>query len=308
MLSLVVPVYNEAEGIQIFHAELKKVADGLGMPVEFIYVNDGSRDNSFALLKSISQSDNRVKAVSLSRNFGHQIALTAGLDRAKGDAVVMLDADLEHPPQLIPELIKKWKEGYDVVYTIRHYPEDIGFFKRITSKIFYFFFKKVSSTPIEENTADFRLLSRRAADSLKSIREQYRFIRGLVKWIGFNQVSVPYTAQHRRNGQTKYTIPKMFRLAMDGVTSFSITPLYISTLVGFFVSGFSFMYALVVLYFRLFTDKTVQGWSAIMLVCLFLGGLQLICLGIIGEYIGKIYQELKHRPLYLIQETVGFES
>lgn len=305
-LSIVVPVYNEKENLEHLYERLKTVLAPLGHSYELIFVDDGSSDSTLDVLKSFQKQDGNVRILSFSRNFGHQIALTAGLDYASGKAVISLDADLQHPPELIPELVKRWKDGYDVVYTVRMDSGDTSWFKRITSKVFYRLMNFFSHTHIPEGGADFRLLNRRAVDTLKNIRERNRMLRGLVGWIGFNQIALPYQAAPRRGGAPKYSLLRMARLAMDGLTSFSSAPLYLATIFGFIVSIFSFLYAAYVLYARFFTDMTVPGWTSLVVVVLFLGGVQLICLGIMGEYIGKIYSEMKNRPLYLVRESIGF--
>jgi dolichol-phosphate mannosyltransferase len=306
MISFIVPVYNEAESIEELYTRLTTVLRGESIPYELLFVDDGSRDASVSVLKKIRSQDSSVKILSFSRNFGHQVALTAGLDHVTGDAVIMMDADLQHPPELIPKMIRLWKdEGYDVVYTVRDYERSATFFKRITSAVFYRFINAFSQTSIPANAADFRLLSRSAADSLRQLRERGRFMRGLVSWIGFRQASVPYTAGARSKGETKYSLRRMLRFGMDGLVSFSTVPLSLSTLLGFIVSLFSFAYGALTVYWKYFTDQVVQGWATIVVLVLFLGGIQLLCLGIMGEYLGKIYEELKQRPLYIVKERVG---
>lgn len=304
-LSVVVPVYNEAENLEALLKALGPILEAETASWECVFVDDGSTDASLEILRRMRARDPRVRFVSLSRNFGHQVALTAGMDHARGKAVLSMDADLQHPPELIPEMIRRWREGNDVVYSVRRYGDGAGFLKRVTSGFFYWLIRKVSRVDIHPDAADFRLLSRRAADSLISLRERDRFLRGLVSWIGFRQIAVPYVARARHGGRTKYSLLRMARLAEDGLISFSSAPLYLATFLGFTVSICSFLYMLVILYWRLFTNLTVQGWTSLIVIVLFLGGVQLVCVGIVGEYVGKIYNEIKRRPLYLIKEKEG---
>jgi len=305
LISFIIPVYNESQGLDNLYNQLTDVLKKSNILYEIIFVDDGSQDNSVDVIKTFHKSNSHIKLLSLSRNFGHQIALSAGIDHASGDAIIMMDADLQHPPDVIPMLIDKWKEGYDVVYTIREYSSPIGWIKRITSRLFYAIIQKLSKTPIHANAADFRLINRRAANSLKQFRERHRFLRGLVSWIGFKQVGIPYQARTRITGRTKYTFKNMLNFAFEGLTSFSTIPLYLSIFLGVLVSFFSFCYALVVLYWNIFTDKTIQGWSSIIVLILFLGGVQLICIGIMGDYLGRMYDEIKMRPLYLVKDKLG---
>lgn len=307
-ISVVIPVFNEAGNIERLYARLESVMNDIGMSREYIFVDDGSIDGSLAILKELNKKDQRVKVVSFSRNFGHQIALTAGLDHSIGKATICMDADLQHPPELIPTLVDYWKKGYDVVYTVRTETQKATFLKTLTSKFFYWAINKIAHTNIPENAADFRLISRRAVDVLKNIKERDRFLRGLVCWIGFNQIAVPYVAQPRLHGKSKYSFIRMLRFALDGMTSFSSAPLYAATFLGLVVSLLSFFYGVFVLYARLFTDRSVPGWTSIITLILFLGGVQLVCVGIMGEYVGRIFNEVKRRPLYLIRESKGFAN
>jgi polyisoprenyl-phosphate glycosyltransferase len=301
LLSIVVPVYNEAEGIEQFYARTKRVAESIsGLDHEIIFVDDGSRDTSFAQLAAFARADERVMVVKFSRNFGHQIAITAGLDYASGDCVVIIDSDLQDPPEVIPGMVAKWKEGYDVVYGVRSAREGEGAMKLLTASLFYRVLQRLTNIDIPMDVGDFRLLSRRAADQLRGMRETDRFIRGLVSWVGFRQIGLEYVREPRVAGETKYPYGKMIKFALDGVTSFSTTPLRAATLLGYATSFVAFAYLLTV-FVQKWMGVTVSGWATIMVGMLFLGGVQLICLGIIGEYIGRIFTEIKGRPLYVVE-------
>lgn len=308
MISIAVPIYNEEKNIHEFYKRLNSVMEDIQNLYEIIFVDDGSSDASFEIISEICAVDKKVKIIQLSRNFGHQIALTAGIDYACGDAVIMMDADLQHPPELIPELIKKWKEGYDIVYTIREESKDYRWFKKFTSRFFYTLLNKVSKIDIPEGVADFRLLSRPVVESLKNFKERNRFIRGLISWIGYKKIAIPYIAEKRFAGKSKYSFDKMLRFAISGITSFSSVPLYISVILGFIIAGFSFACALQAIYAKFFTNKTVPGWTSILVSVLFLGGIQLIAIGILGEYLAKVYDEVKQRPLYIVERTKGFNE
>jgi dolichol-phosphate mannosyltransferase len=279
-----------------------------GDTYELIFVNDGSVDNSLVLLKRMAAEDPNIKVVSLSRNFGHQAAITCGLNYSRGDAVIVMDADLQDPPEFIPELIKKWREGYDVVYAVREQRQGDSLFKRATAALFYRVIRKLARLEIPADTGDFRLLSRRAVEALKATRERSRFVRGLVSWIGYRQTGVRFVRQERVAGQTKYPFRKMLKFAIDGITSFSFFPLQMATYFGFAISGLSFVYITYAVLQKLLTDRPVVGWTSVIVAILFVGGVQLITLGVIGEYIGRIYEEVKQRPLYLVDETLDFES
>jgi dolichol-phosphate mannosyltransferase len=279
-----------------------------GHPYELIFVNDGSVDNSPGLLKKLAAEDPNVKVVNLSRNFGHQTAITCGLHYSRGDAVVVMDADLQDPPELIPELIKKWREGYDVVYAVREQRQGDSLFKRATAALFYRLIRKLSRLEIPADTGDFRLLSRRAVEALQSTKERNRFVRGLVSWIGYRQTGVRFVREERAAGKTKYPFRKMLKFAIDGITAFSFLPLQLATYFGFLISGLSFLYIVYAVLQKLLTDRPVIGWTSVITAILFIGGVQLIMLGVIGEYIGRIYEEVKQRPLYLVDQTFGFES
>jgi glycosyltransferase involved in cell wall biosynthesis len=308
LYSIVVPVYNEEEVLPTFYQRLTHVMDGLGEPFEMIFVNDGSRDTSPVLLRELRAKDERVKYVSLSRNFGHQVAISAGLDHSSGVAVVVLDADLQDPPEVIPRLIQKWWEGFDIVIAVRESRSGESLFKRATAAMFYRLLRYVTATEIPLDAGDFRLMSRRAVEALKSLPERSRFMRGLTSWIGFRQASVRFVREARHAGETKYPLRKMLGFALTGITAFSFVPLQLATYLGFAVSMLSLLYMIYAIGARLFTTHVVLGWTSVIVAVLFIGGIQLISLGILGEYIGRIYEEVKRRPLYLVEEAVGFES
>ncbi|MFB0527749.1 MAG: glycosyltransferase family 2 protein [bacterium] len=302
--SVVVPVYNEKEVLSELYKRMTSVMDKLGEPYEIVFVNDGSNDGSLELMKTLYSQDSRVKIINFSRNFGHQIAITAGLDYASGEAVITIDADLQDPPEVIPSLIDKWKEGFDVAYGIREKRAGESFFKLSTASVFYRFLGKITDTNIPADTGDFRLMSRKVVDSLKNIRERNRFVRGLVSWVGYRQIGVNYKREKRFAGRTKYPLRKMLKFAIDGISSFSFLPLRIASYGGFVISGLGLIYAVYAIFIKLFTTKAVPGWASLMVAILFLGGVQLIAIGIIGEYIARIGQETKQRPLYIIKEII----
>lgn len=301
MISIVIPAYNESGNIETITEKLKDELKGKE-EFEIIFVDDGSTDQTLAEIKTIMKTEKFVEVISFSRNFGHQKALKAGLDHAKGDCVISMDADLQHPPEVLHKLIDKWREGYDVVYTIREDTQDIGFVKRITSRCFYKIINFISDVDIPFGAADFRLLDRKVVNELKQFKEKWLFIRGIVSWLGFKQVGIEYRVQPRHAGNSKYSILKMIAFAIQGITSFSILPLRISTILGVLFSFGSFLYALYALYIKFFTNEFIQGWTSILISVLFLGGIQLICIGMIGEYLGKMFIETKERPNYVITE------
>ncbi|HEY9897910.1 MAG TPA: glycosyltransferase family 2 protein [Pantanalinema sp.] len=308
LISVVIPIFNEEAIIPELHRRLTAAMEGMPEDYELVFVNDGSRDRSVELLRELATRDVHSRLVNLSRNFGHQIAITAGMDHAQGDAVVIIDADLQDPPEVIAELAAKWREGYDVVYAVREQRQGESLFKRVTAAGFYRLISKITNVDIPVDTGDFRLMSRTAVEGLKRVREKNRFVRGLVAWLGFKQTGVKFVRHERFAGETKYPLKKMLKFAFDGITSFSFLPLQLATYMGFIVSGASFLGILYVVYLRFFTQATIVGWASLMAVLLFLGGVQLITIGIIGEYIGRIYEEVKGRPLYLTQEVLGFKS
>lgn len=300
LLSVVVPVYNEKDGLQEFYDRTKRVLLGMaGLEHEIIFVDDGSSDASADIIAQFVRQDVRVRLLKLSRNFGHQIAITAGIDAARGDAVVVIDADLQDPPEVIVRFIEKWQEGYDVVYGMRETRDGETVLKVWTASIFYRILKSLVSLDIPVDVGDFRLMSRRVVEHLKAMQERDRFVRGLVSWIGFRQIGLLYRREKRYAGETKYPYRKMIRFALDGITSFSSIPLKMATIMGYLTSLIAFAYACSVIVQK-FMGYTVQGWATIMVGLLFLGGVQLICLGILGEYIGRIFNETKGRPLYIV--------
>jgi polyisoprenyl-phosphate glycosyltransferase len=308
LVTIVIPVYNEAEVLPTLYDRLTRVLEGLVESYEIIFVNDGSQDDSALFLRDFQARDARVKFLNFSRNFGHQIAITAGLDYSSGQAVVVMDADLQDPPEVIPQLIEQWRKGYDIVFAVRAKRQGEGFFKRATAAIFYRLFRCMTATEIPLDAGDFRLMSQRAVEALQSIRERNRFIRGLAGWIGFRQTSVTYVRDVRQAGETKYPLKKMLRFALNGLLSFSVVPLQLASYLGFLISSIGFFYIVYAIGLKLFTDQVVLGWTSVMVAVLFLGGVQLVSLGIIGEYIGRIYEEVKQRPLYVVDEAKGFEQ
>jgi dolichol-phosphate mannosyltransferase len=299
-------MYNEEEVVYESYKRLKGVMDSLNEPYELIFVNDGSRDATPVIVHRICEADPTVHLIDFARNFGHQTAITAGMDYASGDAVIVIDADLQDPPEVIPEMIAKWREGYDVVYGKRAERKGETFFKRFTSAAFYRVLRALTDVDIPVDTGDFRLIDRKVCDALKLIKERNRYVRGLISWLGFRQTGVEYVRDKRFAGETKYPLKKMLRFAFDAITSFSFKPLKLSSYVGVTISLGGFAYLMVVLYLKLFTDTTVTGWASMMAVSLFFNGVVLMMLGIIGEYIGRIYDEAKGRPLYLVRETLNF--
>lgn len=304
--SIVVPVYNEELVAKESYKRLKQVMDSTQEEYELIFVNDGSRDKTEEIISEICKQDKNVRLINFSRNFGHQTAITAGMDYSSGQAVVVIDADLQDPPEVILDMIAKWKEGYDVVYGQRLKRKGETFFKKVTAKMFYRLLAAMTSVDIPVDTGDFRLIDRKVCDVMSSLTEKNRYVRGLVSWVGFRQTAVTYVRDERFAGETKYPLKKMLKFAMDGITTFSYKPLKISTYIGFLVSALSFVYLIVVLCLRLFTDTTVTGWASTLAVSLMFNGVILMMLGIIGEYIGRIYDETKNRPLYIVREKKGF--
>ncbi len=307
-LSVVVPMYNEEEVIEVTYGRLRSVLDRLGETYEIVFVNDGSRDRTADIVRSLCAEDRRVKLVEFSRNFGHQIAVTAGMDHASGRTVVLIDADLQDPPELIADMVAKWREGYDVVYGRRIERKGESLFKKMTAAAFYRLLRSMTSVNIPVDTGDFRLMDRKVCDALTSMRERSRFIRGMVSWAGFKQTSVDYVRDERFAGETKYPLRKMIRLSLDAMTSFSTKPLKIASVLGFVLSAVGFVYLFVVLYQRLFTDTTQQGWTSMIAISLLFHGITLMLLGVLGEYIGRTYEEAKGRPLYLVAEAVNFKD
>jgi glycosyltransferase involved in cell wall biosynthesis len=302
-ISVVIPIYNEEANIGALHERLRGVLEGMTASYEMIFVNDGSRDNSLRLLLLLAERDPHVRYIDLSRNFGHQIAVTAGLDRAAGDAVVIIDADLQDPPELLPSLYAKMREGYEVVYAKRRSRQGESAAKKFTARLFYRLLASITHISIPVDTGDFRIISRKVVEGLKQMPEQNKFLRGQISWIGYRQTFVEYDRAERAGGETGYTYRKMIRLALDGITGFSDAPLKAATLSGFGVSGFAFLLVIYTLYSRFITHDYQPGWASLMISILFLGGVQLISVGIIGEYIARLSANVRQRPLYLISDT-----
>jgi polyisoprenyl-phosphate glycosyltransferase len=309
LLSVVIPCLNEQEGIGETHRRLCAVLEQASVYFEVLYVDDGSTDSTPDVLRELQTHDARIRVIRLSRNFGHQIAITAGLEHASGDAVVIIDADLQDPPEVILEFLAKWADGYDVVYGVRIQREGETTFKIWSAKLFYRLIGHLSDTDIPVDTGDFRLMDRRVIDTLTSMPERDRFVRGMVSWLGFSQVAVPYRRVARVAGVTKFSFFRMLRFALDGIFSFSILPLRLATWTGFAASALA-LFGVAVILLERFLDMPglVKGWSSAVVAQLFIGGVQLICLGIIGEYVGRIYGESKRRPLYIVRERIGFET
>jgi glycosyltransferase involved in cell wall biosynthesis len=300
--SVVVPVFNEAESVAEFHRRLSQVGQSAGGSWEFIFVDDGSSDDSPDLLDGLARTDKRVRVIHFARNFGHQIAVTAGLDVAQGRAVIVIDADLQDPPEVIPELVAKWREGYEVVYAVRAEREGETWLKEITAKLFYRLIFRITDIRIPLDTGDFRLLDGKVVAAMRNMRERHRFLRGMASWVGFRQIGVPYKRHARYAGKTKYPFSKMMRLALNAITSFSYFPLQLATYMGFFCAGAAAVAIPIVVVFRLTGSAAFFGQATTLISVLFLGGVQLICLGILGEYIGRIYDEVKGRPLYITRD------
>ena len=298
LLSVVTPMHNEEGNARALYERV--VAACADQPFELVIADDGSKDGTGALLEQLAAEDDRVKVISLSRNFGHQAALTAGLDHAQGDAVVMMDSDLQDPPEVIPEMVQRWREGSDVVYAVRESREGETRFKLLTAKWFYRFFKRMAQIDVPLDAGDFRLMDRKALDALLAMPERNRFLRGMTVWVGFTQSAVTYRRAARGAGETKYPLSKMLRFSLDATTSFSQTPLQIATLLGFFISALALIAIPLVIIARL-NDIFVPGISSTLVAILLLGGIQLITIGIIGEYVGRIYDEVKNRPLYVVR-------
>jgi polyisoprenyl-phosphate glycosyltransferase len=306
LISVVVPLYNEEanvpELLRRITAIMDRVTAAHGETYEIVAVNDGSRDGTLAVLRAARSAQPRLVVVDLSRNFGHQIAATAGLETARGDAVVLMDGDLQDPPELIEGFLERWREGYDVVYATRKTRRGESFFKVLTARVFYRTIRRLTNVAIPVDTGDFRLMSRRVVDALALAREKNRFLRGLVSWVGYKQIGIEYERDARLSGETKYPFSKMLRFAIDGITSFSEIPLRLATYLGFCVSAFAFFYSILVIVLKIL-GYNEPGYTSMMVAILFLGGVQLITIGIAGEYIGRIYDEVKARPLYLLSSV-----
>ena len=307
-LDIVVPCFNEEAVIAQTHQRLTEVARTIpGVRASVIFVDDGSRDGTLAKLRAIAAADPQVRIVGLSRNFGHQYALTAGLDASTADAVAVIDGDLQDPPEVITEMVARWRAGADVVYGVRSTRKGESAFKRGTAHLFYRLIQRLGNADIPADVGDFRLLDRSVVDAMRALPERDRFLRGLVVWVGFRQEGVSYERQPRAAGQTKFPFARMLSFALDGIFSFSTVPLRLASYFGFFVSALSMLGIFYALYIKLFTVGVVPGWAAQWIGTLFLGGVQLMSLGIIGEYVGRIYGEVKSRPLYVVKERIGFE-
>ncbi|TQR43692.1 glycosyltransferase family 2 protein [Paenibacillus popilliae] len=308
LLSIVVPMYNEEENIEYFYSKISNVLESNNYRYEIICVNDGSKDQTLSRISAIATKDKRIKVVDLSRNFGKEIAMTAGLRYSTGDAIIPIDADLQDPPELIPQLIEKWKEGYDVVYATRARREGETFVKKATAHLFYRFIQKITRINIPADTGDFRLMSRQVVDALNQLPEQHRFMKGLFSWVGFKQTSIIYQREPRFAGKTSFNYWKLWNFAIEGITSFSFAPLQIAMYLGFAISILALIYAGYMIVSTLVGGNPVPGYPSLMVAILFFGGVQLITLGVIGEYIGRIYNETKRRPLYLVREIININN
>lgn len=306
-ISVVIPLLNEDGNIQVLYDALLPVVEKISPGYEIIFVDDGSKDKSFDCIQRICNQNNRVLGISFSRNFGHQIALTAGIEHSSGKIVVTMDADMQHPPEVILDLVKKYNEGFDIVNTIRKETADSGAFKKMTSRWFYRIINNLSDIRIEPAAADFRLMSRKTVDAFLQLKEKDRFTRGLISWMGFKQAMIPYTAPSRFSGKSKYSITKMFRFAADGITSFSAKPLRISFFAGLIISLIGLLYSIYAV-IEYFMGKTIPGWTSILVSILIIGGMQLISIGIIGEYLARVFNEAKNRPMYLVKEYASKEK
>jgi dolichol-phosphate mannosyltransferase len=308
-LSVIVPLYNEELVINEMYLRLTRVLESNNLHYEIIMVNDGSKDRTHEIAKDISSRDMRIKLISFSRNFGHQIAVTAGMDKASGQVVVIIDADLQDPPEIILEMIDKWKEGFQVVYGVRKKRKGESIFKLVTAAMFYRLLRKMTSVNIPVDTGDFRLMDRKVIDNMVKMRERSRFVRGMVSWVGFKQDKVEYIRESRFAGDTKYPFKKMLRFALDGIFSFSQIPLKLASAFGFLCSILSFVFFIYGFIVKIyFPEKAIPGWASIFVAILFVGGVQLVCVGILGEYVGRIYEELKGRPLYIIDDEQNFKA
>ena len=308
VLSVVGPVFNEERSIAAFHERLKGALEGIDASFEIIYVNDGSRDGTADILRRFRRSDERVKVIHLSRNFGHQLAITAGIDHASGEACVVMDTDGQDPPELIEKMVAAWREGSEVVYAVRSRREEESLFKKTTAALFYRLMRSITTVDIPLDAGDFRLLDRKVVDVMRQLRETHRFMRGLTSWVGFKQSRVVYVRKARLAGETHYPLKKMLRFALDAITSFSPEPLrwvFYCGLLSFFISLAIGVWAF---YVKFFTTTAVQGWTSLIVVVLFLGSVQLLSVGILGEYLGRVLEEVKRRPLYVVGEADGFAA
>ncbi|HIQ00540.1 MAG TPA: glycosyltransferase [Anaerolineales bacterium] len=306
--SIVAPAYNEEETLPEFYRHVREVMDGLGEPWELVLVNDGSTDHTLEVMRRLHEQDHRVRIVDFARNFGHQIAITAGMDHARGEAVVTIDCDLQDPPEVIPDLIARWREGYHVVYGVRSEREGETWFKLFTARLFYRLISALTDVEIPMEAGDFRLLDRQVVEDLRRMRERRRFIRAMTSWVGYRQIGVPYARHPRFAGETKYPFRKMFRLALDAITGFSDLPLRLSWICGIILLGLGVLLGLVLLALRLAGSAPLAGQGLMLTAALILSGTQLVFLGIIGEYLARIYDEARDRPLYTVREHIGFDD
>ncbi len=302
-ISIVIPSFNEEGNIKIIVKALNEVMQKLNYSYELIFVDDGSSDKTLSILQEISAIDSNVFFIELSRNFGHQNALKAGLDLASGDCIITMDGDMQHPPEMIPQLIEKWEEGYDIVYTRRLEDKKLPAFKKITSKYFYKFINYISEIKIEEGTADFRLMDKKVSTVFFAFSENELFIRGLVNWVGFNKFAIDYKPAERFSGNSKYTVKKMMQFALKGITSFSIRPLYLSIFLGISLFLLSLLFYTLYVFYSIYYGHVISGWASVIFTIVLFGGLNLIVLGIIGVYVGKLFMQSKQRPNYLIRDT-----
>lgn len=301
--SIIAPIYNEKDNLHELHRRVSEVMNSMGQPWELILVDDGSSDGSTELIRELAKQDEHVRPVIFARNFGHQLAVTAGLDYSRGDAVIIIDADLQDPPELIPQMAEKWQEGYEVVYAVRAEREGESWFKLWTASLFYRLIYRITDVKIPLDAGDFRLMDRKVVNVMNSMRERHRFLRGMSAWVGFKQIGIEYKRAARKAGETKYPFRKMFRLALNAITSFSYFPLQVATFFGFFSAGIAILAIPVVIYLRASGSQAFFGQATTLIAVLFLGGVQLISLGILGEYIGRLYDEAKDRPLYIVREA-----
>lgn len=307
-LTIIIPCYNEEKNILNVYTRLVEVLDKTNYDYSLLFVNDGSTDNTQKILEELYQKDERVKVIELSRNFGKESALTAGLDYAEGDIVIPFDADLQDPPEVILELLKKYEEGYEIVNAVRRKRKGDSFLKRATAKLFYKLMRAISNIDIPENSSDFRLISGDALKAVRRLRERKRFMKGIFSWVGFKTANVYYDRQPRFSGKTKWNYFKLLELSMDGITSFSIVPLRLASLFGFIISILAFLFGIWIAFEKIFFGIPVPGYASVIVSILFLGGIQLIFLGIIGEYIGRIYEEVKKRPIYIVRKYLDGKS
>ena len=306
--SIVAPCYNEAGNLHELHRQITAVMEQTGEPWELVLVNDGSTDNTAEIMSELNAIDPKVHYIDFARNFGHQIAVTAGMDYAQGDVVILIDSDLQDPPELILKMIEKWRQGYKVVYAVRSERKGESWFKLATAKLFYRLISRITDINIPLDTGDFRLMDRQVVDTMKQMKERHRFIRGLTSWVGFKQTGVRYVRQERFAGETNYPFRKMVKFALDAVTGFSYFPLQMATYLGFMIAALSGLGMVGVILARLFGNQAFLGQATTLVMVLFLGGVQLISLGIIGEYLGRIYNEVRGRPMYVVNKAVGFEE